>query len=251
MGVFDTIVFQKPIACKCGKNLESMQVKLFENALNLYRIGDVVQGASDFEVLTDITYCEDCNYSKEIYIAIANKRYLGVFESYRRAKQEIEENSGLEFYDSFYDKDLNSQISDRAFMVELVSHFENNSPKTRASFSIYGKYFEDTPTALEAIKKYLQKDKIKDAIAQVYHEKCEFDISYEMKKEYITIHNPKIEKILSTKYIFKLAHSNHHNSTMDEEAILETNGELDEDTVLDKVQEWLDVRGLRLQVVLI
>ena len=38
---------------------------------------------------------------------------------------------------------------------------------------------------------------------------------------------------------------------MDKEAILETNGELNENTVLDKVQEWLDMRGLRLQVVLI
>jgi len=62
MGMFDTIVFQKPIVCRCGKKLEATQTKQFENTLSVYRVGDIVQGSSDFAVLEENTYCKDCNY---------------------------------------------------------------------------------------------------------------------------------------------------------------------------------------------
>jgi hypothetical protein len=36
MGMFDTIVFQKPIICKCGHKIESSQVKIFECVMDTY-----------------------------------------------------------------------------------------------------------------------------------------------------------------------------------------------------------------------
>ena len=33
MGMFDTIIFQKPLICSCREKIESTQVKLFDNTL--------------------------------------------------------------------------------------------------------------------------------------------------------------------------------------------------------------------------
>jgi len=252
MGMFDTIVFQKPIVCRCSKKLEATQTKQFENTLSVYRVGDIVKGSSAFAVLEENAYCEDCNDKKEIYIAISYERYLGVFESYRDAKQKMEDCSSvgiLKYHPPLYDRYENTQSIDRSFMVELVNYFEKNESNKELDFMIFGKYIKEAKTPLEAINNYLQKDKIKDAIAQAYYEKCEFDIAYEIKGDSAIIHNPDIESILSTDYLFKLVHTIHYDSDT-EESILQTNGTLNEDTILDKVQEWLDMRGLRLTVVL-
>ncbi len=251
--MFDTVVFQKSIVCKCGKKLESTQVKHFDNILNVYKTGDIVQGAPVFAVLIDSTYCDNCEYRGDIYITIAYGLYLGVFESYVDAKRKMEDFSMediLKFYNTFQTKTVNHHNADKVFMVNLIDYFENSKSDMEPHFSMFSEYFKDTQTPLEAVKNYLQKDKIKDAIVQAYDEKCEFDISYEMQEGYAIIHNPIIEKLLSSKYLFKLVQLKYEDGSIGEESMLETHGELNENTILDRVQEWLDVRGLRLQVIL-
>jgi len=55
MGMFDTIIFEKPITCKCGHKIESSQTKAFDVVMETYRVGDLVSATPilSFEVLCE------------------------------------------------------------------------------------------------------------------------------------------------------------------------------------------------------
>ena len=60
----------------------------------------------------------------------------------------------------------------------MLIYFENSKSNTDLTFSMLGEYFQDTKTPLEAVKNYLQKDKIKHTIIQAYNEKCESENNF-------------------------------------------------------------------------
>ena len=61
MGMFDTIIFDRPIPCpKCGAEIRSDQTKAFECTLDEYRIGDCIAHAEEIRIVGDELYCEAC-----------------------------------------------------------------------------------------------------------------------------------------------------------------------------------------------
>ena len=48
MGVYDTIIFKKPIVCECGNKIESTQIKEFECMMDTYHVGDMIPSAPMF-----------------------------------------------------------------------------------------------------------------------------------------------------------------------------------------------------------
>ena len=87
MGMFDTIIFEKPIICKCGQRKESTQVKKFECIMDTYHVGDMIPSAPMFALFEEWDYCDKCNTEIEFYVACSYSIYLGTFTSYKEAKE--------------------------------------------------------------------------------------------------------------------------------------------------------------------
>ena len=90
MGMFDTIVFQKPIFCQCGTKIESTQTKIFDKQMEIYRVGDFINGSSMMSIMQEQAFCPKCDKHIQLYIAIKYEIYLGVFDNYNDAKNEID-----------------------------------------------------------------------------------------------------------------------------------------------------------------
>lgn len=58
MGMFDTIIFDRPFPCaKCGAEIRSDQTKAFECTLDDYHIGDCIAHAEEIRIVGDELYC--------------------------------------------------------------------------------------------------------------------------------------------------------------------------------------------------
>ena len=61
MGMFDTIHFEKPIACAvCQAEIPSIQTKAFDCALDDFRIGDCIGHAEEIRIVRESLYCTAC-----------------------------------------------------------------------------------------------------------------------------------------------------------------------------------------------
>jgi hypothetical protein len=250
MGIFDTIVFQKPIICKCGHKIESTQTKEFDCRLNIYRVGDMIPSAPIFALFEKFTYCDNCSANIEFFVACSYSVYLGIFQSYREAKETID-NFGMEELLKFYQKrvppqDIFNDTPNR-FMMRLVEFYES-TPKKREEDrnSILGLHSFKEETPLEAIKNYLKQDELAREIKHLYCEKVEFDIEYKIvDSSYAEIYNQAVQKALGYKYLFKLVKIGKRDEINElEENSFRTFEDIDEKLVLDKIQEWIDVNIL-------
>jgi len=251
MGMFDTIIFEKPIVCECGHKIESSQTKAFDSVMETYRVGDLVSSTPILSLEKDWTYCEICDAHIEFYIACSYGIYLGVFERYREGKEAIE-NFGMEQLLKFYVK--REKPSKRlfhhtpiGFMKKLVSFYENPKPKKKEIFAIYD-FTKETP--MEAIKNYLKEDELARAIKSVYNEHSILDISYKIvDEELIEVYNKKIQKHLKRDVLFRLVASKERGeSRLSGDNVLTSYQALDEEELLSKVQEWLDEHQIWLNV---
>lgn len=81
MGLFDTIIFPKPIPCAgCGAPHESTQTHELGNSLDTFRVGDVV---AECRVVTGILeeslYCDACKRSdQKVYFTVWHSLLTGV-----------------------------------------------------------------------------------------------------------------------------------------------------------------------------
>jgi hypothetical protein len=251
MGMFDIIIFEKPILCKCGNKIESSQTKIFNSVMETYRVGDLVSSLPILSLEKDWTYCDECNAHIEFYIACSYGIYLGVFERYREGKKAIE-NFGMEQLLKFYVKRAEpskglSHHTPIGFMKKLVSFYENPKPKKKEIFAIYD-FTEETP--LEAIKNYLKEDELVRAIKSVYNEHSILDISYKIVDEnLIEVYNEKIQKYLKRDVLFRLVASKERGESLPiGDNVLTSYCTLDEEEVFSKVQEWLDEKNILLNV---
>jgi len=60
MGMYDTIIFEKPIICKCGEKIESTLIKEFECMMDTYHVGDMIPSAQMFVLSEESDYCSKC-----------------------------------------------------------------------------------------------------------------------------------------------------------------------------------------------
>ncbi len=257
MGMFDTVVFQKPIICKCGHKLESSKIKEFDCALDVYRVGDMIPSAPLFALFEEFDYCDSCSAHIEFFVACSYGIYLGVFQSYREAKDNID-NFGMEELLKFYAKRVPPQRglfndSSKRFMERLVEFYESSPKKEEGRFSaLFALHGFEEETPLEAIKNYLKKDELEKEIKRLYSEKLEFDISYKMiNEDCVEIYNQKIESALGLDYLFRIVKiEDRRDSTLSEDNTLVSYGDLNESVIWDRVQYWLDTHRISLQVVI-
>jgi hypothetical protein len=97
MGMFDTIVFDQPIACKhCGALVNSTQTKQFDSIMDTFMIGDILPGQVVTGVIKESLFCDHPAYEKnkkppyfdqDIFLAVWHHVLVGVHESYETAEQ--------------------------------------------------------------------------------------------------------------------------------------------------------------------
>ena len=90
MGMFDTIIFDRPIPCpKCGAEIRSDQTKAFECTLDEYRIGDCIAHAEEIRIVGDELYCEACKaFTTRYYLAVYRGILVGI-EQEREAAEAL------------------------------------------------------------------------------------------------------------------------------------------------------------------
>jgi hypothetical protein len=255
MGMYDTIVFEKPLTCKCGNKIESAQTKVFDSVMETYRVGDLVSVSPIISLEKDWTYCDECNAHIEYYIGCSYGIYLGIYESYIKGKEAID-NFGMEQLLKFYVRrtEPSKGLFNRTpigFMERLVRFYENPKPKKEgkwASVFSLSDFTEETP--LEAVKNYLKQDELPRAIKRLYSERSTMDISYKIVDEkLVEIYNKPIQKYLKRNTLFKLVGAKERGEVRPSgDNILVSYRALDEEEILSKVQEWLDEHQIWLRV---
>ena len=107
---------------------------------------------------------------------------------------------------------------------------------------------EETP--LEAIKNYLKRDELVRTIKSYGASRNSLEITYKIideKRAYI--YNKTIEEKLAREFLFKLNKIDEQkDNRASEDNILLTFKEINEEVIFDKVQQWLDGKGIELDV---
>jgi hypothetical protein len=91
MGMFDTIIFDRPIPCaKCGAEIRSDQTKAFECTLDEYRIGDCIAHAEESRIVRDELFCWQCKEftGTHYYLAVYRGILVGI-EQEREAAEAL------------------------------------------------------------------------------------------------------------------------------------------------------------------
>ena len=258
MGMFDTIVFQKPIVCKCGHKIESSQVKVFECAMDTYRVGDMIPSSPIFALEREFEYCEQCSATIEFFVACSYGIYLGVFVSYVEAKSSID-TFGMKELLKFYAHRVPPRQglideSPERFMERLVEYYDSPTPSKEGKFSALWRVYDfEEKRPLEAIKNYLKQYELARAIKRIYNEKLEFDISYTIvDSNSAKVYNEKIQTVLNRDVLFEVRKiTNQQESVSLEDHIVVSYKDLNENTIRDCIQYWLDQNRISLEVVIV
>jgi hypothetical protein len=88
--MFDTLLFE-PIKCSiCGIEIKELQVKFLDNCLLYFKVGDIINSEIITGIMKDTLYCSKCKKDTyDIYLAIKNQIFLGVFLTEDEAQKEI------------------------------------------------------------------------------------------------------------------------------------------------------------------
>lgn len=97
MGLYDEIIFPRPIKCKvCGVEINSTQTKLFDNLLVKYSVGDPMPKAFLYGVIRDTIYCNhgkkegmESSFDQEIFLAIWQGILIDVLEDAELAMERV------------------------------------------------------------------------------------------------------------------------------------------------------------------
>ena len=223
--------------------------------MDTYHVGDMIPSAPMFVLSEESDYCSKCNTETEFYVACSYGVYLGVYESYQIAKEAIDTFDMAKLL-KFYAKRVTPSKgmfyqSDKGFMQRVVNFYDSPKPKKEgkwASLLTMHDFKEETP--LEAIKNYLKQDELVRAIKSYGANRNSLEISYKIiDKKSTYIYNKKIEEKLAREFLFKLNKiDDQKDNRTSEDNILLTFKEINEEVIFDKVQQWLDDKGIELDV---
>jgi len=255
MGMYDTIIFEKPIICKCGEKIESTFIKEFECMMDTYHVGDMIPSAPMFVLSEESDYCSKCKTETEFYMACSYGIYLGVYESYKTAKEAIDSFDMAKLLKFYAKRTAPSKgmfyQSDKDFMERVVRFYDSPRAKKKgkwASLLTMHDFKEETP--LEAIKNYLKQDELVRAIKSYGANRNSLEISYKIIDEKSAyIYNKEIEEKLAREFLFKLTKIDDQKDNRPiEDNILLTFKEINKEVIFDKVQQWLDDKGIELDI---
>ena len=170
MGMFDTIIFDRPIPCpKCGAEIRSDQTKAFECMLDDYRIGDCIAHAEEIRIVRDELFCGKCTEFTGAYYYLAVYRGVLVgIEQEREAAEALLRTFSFEklllWYHDLYRKRERARGETRraeGFMVNVCEWFEGGydkmAPEDRRSllFIWNRDILEKSDTPLAALRLFL------------------------------------------------------------------------------------------------
>jgi len=150
MGLFDTIMFPKPIICKkCGKTHESTQTKQFENLMVTYSVGDMVPGNVMSGVIQETIFCdhgdiekkENYSFDQPIFLVIWHNILTEIVENLKEAENKLSKFTLGDLYilyRNLYLEKINYQVK-----------YERLKTQTR----IFFEYLELSPEKQEEIRK--------------------------------------------------------------------------------------------------
>jgi hypothetical protein len=153
MGMFDTILFDRPIPCpKCGAEIRSDQTKAFECTLDDYRIGDCIAHAEEIRIVGDELYCEACKaFTTRYYLAVYRGVLVGI-EQEREAAEALVRSFNFEklllWYHDLYRKRQRALADNRraeAFMRQVCEWFD-------------GGHAKQAPEGLGSLRFFLSRD---------------------------------------------------------------------------------------------
>jgi hypothetical protein len=154
MGMFDTIIFDRPIPCaQCGAEIRSDQTKAFECTLDDYRIGDCIAHAEEIRIVRDELFCGKCTEFTGAYYYLAVYRGVLVgIEQEREAAEVLLRGFNFEklllWYHDLYRKRQRALADNRraeAFMRQVCEWFE-------------GGYDRQAPEGLGSLRFFLSRD---------------------------------------------------------------------------------------------
>lgn len=176
MGMFDTIIFDRPIPCaKCGAEIRSDQTKAFECTLDDYRIGDCIAHAEEIRIVGDDLYCDACKaFTTRYYLAVYRGVLVGI-ETEREAAEALLRSFSFEklllWYHDLYRKRRRALADNRraeAFMRNVCKWFAGgydtlapeDEPKRRWLFVWDRNVLEKSDTPLAALQHFLAQREV-------------------------------------------------------------------------------------------
>jgi len=170
MGMFDTIIFDRPIPCpKCGAEIRSDQTKAFECTLDDYRVGDCVAHAEEIRIVRDELFCGKCTAFTGAYYYLAVYRGILVgIEQEREAAEALLRSFNFEklllwYHEMYRQRERACGATHRAemFMHNVCEWFEGGydkmAPEDRRSllFIWNRDILEKSETSLAALHHFL------------------------------------------------------------------------------------------------
>jgi len=140
MGMFDTIHFDRPIACpSCGAELRDVQTKEFDSFMNDYRVGSIVRGSAVLTgIVKDELWCQACCEEKResrspLYFVVWHSILAGVEQSEAATELRMSSIDRLDLIGWLDEAQRSSQQWSQRF-YRLLSDFEKwhqHVPDTR------------------------------------------------------------------------------------------------------------------------
>lgn len=187
MGMFDTIVLDRKHPCPhCGSLIDSIQVKAFENALDVYRVKDCVAHAEECRVVKEDLYCDQCrkDAGRYVYLAVERGVLAGMDDTLQEARG-IQDDLNLErlilWYHDLYRR-LRKEEAETArlerFLGDLSEWFGEGLHRKRADeanrkrfwFIANRRHLQGSIGPLEAISRFLTSRAMEKALRELWEE---------------------------------------------------------------------------------
>jgi hypothetical protein len=176
MGMFDTIHFEKPIACaSCQAEISSIQTKAFDSALDDFRIGDCVGHAEELRIVRESLYCNACRTVDRqwLYLVVYRGILADIALDLATAETQLRtfsfERLLLWYHDLYANREheRRERCEAERFLHEVVRWYEEGhdqmSQEERRKhwpfFLLHGSLFENAASPVAAIRAYLDERK--------------------------------------------------------------------------------------------
>lgn len=186
MGMFDTIKLDKPYECPiCGKRIDSVQTKAFENTLEIYKVGDCISHAEDIRVVKEELFCDSCSTSAGIHVYFAVNRGIlsGIATGLKEAKSlmnDLNLEKMILWYHDLYKRYIDERwkkIEYWRFLEDLREWYserpdEKTANSSISSFRFFGnsRHLRGAVDMVESIDRFITSKKIREALVELWEQ---------------------------------------------------------------------------------
>lgn len=194
MGMFDTIYFDKAYICPlCQGKIDSVQVKDFENLLEVFHVKDCISYAEDIRIMKKELFCHNCSKftGKNVYLVISRGILLetaGTLEEAKNLLNDLNFEKLVLWYHDLYQRFISEQKEKHSYRKFLEDVKEWYSEKvyeklehdlTTIRFIYNSRHLKGARNAIESIERFLTYKEIREALDMLWKEGYEtLDIYY-------------------------------------------------------------------------